>query len=188
MKTKIKNQTWSDIKKQIKEFSHDGLIDLIKDLYEVSPTNKAFLQTRFSGSSSQASLEPYKKRIQAPLAWKGNTPPSLRVSDARKAISEYKKATRDEEGTLELRLFYLDCLVKCFTDFGVGDEAYVNSIDTALSNFMDGLKKANSARLYEKFDKQFKSLTKKYDNWGWGVDDSLEDAYEEFDKDWDKAE
>jgi len=185
---KIKNQTWNDIKKQIKEFSNDGLINLIKDLYEVSPTNKAFLQTRFGGSSPQATLEPYKKRIQSPLIWRGNTPPSLKVSDARKAISEYKKATNDEEGTLELRLFYLDCLVKCFTDFGVDDEAYVNSIDTALSNFIDGLKKANSARLYKKFEKQFKSLTTRYDNWGCGVDDDLRTAYEEFDEDWGKAE
>jgi len=34
MKTQTKNQTWTDVKKQIKEFSHDGLIDLVKRLCE----------------------------------------------------------------------------------------------------------------------------------------------------------
>ena len=96
-------------------------------------------------SNNQQSLKPFKQRIQKPFIWKGNTPLSLKVSDARKAISEYKKATKDEEGMLELILLYLDCLVKCFTDFGVDDDAYFNSMYTALSDFMNGLTKANSA-------------------------------------------
>jgi hypothetical protein len=187
MKTQTKSQTWSDVKKQINEFSRDGLTDLIKDLYELSSINKTFLQTRFCNFSNKDNLEPYKKRIQKPLIWTGNTPPSLKVSDARKAISEYKKATRDVEGTLELTLFYLCCLVKCFTDFGVSDDAYLNSIYTALSDFLDGLKKANSLKLYEKFEKEFKSLTTKYKNWGCGLEEDLESAYEEFDTNMDVA-
>ena len=169
-----------------KEFKQEAILDcaMEKTLIKLKWPEVQEL----SGSSFEANLQPYKKRIQAPLTWRGNTPPSLKVSATRKAITEYQKAARDEEGTLELRLFYLDCVVECFTDFGISDEAYVNSIDTALSNFMDGLKKANSARLYEKFEKQFKSLTTKYKNWGWVVDDNLENAYEEFDEDWSKAE
>ncbi|MFN5539977.1 MAG: hypothetical protein ACK481_07975 [Candidatus Melainabacteria bacterium] len=70
MKTQTKNQTWTDVKKQIKEFSRDGLIDLVKDLYELSSTNKTFLNTRFLSTNIQQSLEPFKQHIQKPFVWK----------------------------------------------------------------------------------------------------------------------
>ena len=183
---KNKEIGWNDVKKGLKEFSQEDLIQLVKDLYDRSPVNKSFLQVRFTGNRSEKLLEPYRKRVEAPFSCGKTTFPSLRLTDAKRAISEYKSATDDKEGILELKFLYLDRMVYCFTEFGVDLDSYYDAMVTALDSFLKEIKEANSAKFYEQFDKRFKFLRTRDDNWGYGFEDDLDDAFREYDEEWEK--
>jgi hypothetical protein len=64
-KKKLKKPTWIDVKKSIKDIENSKLIDLVKDLYELSDENKNFLHARFLAGSS--SLSKYRKIISNSL-------------------------------------------------------------------------------------------------------------------------
>ncbi|HMV13234.1 MAG TPA: hypothetical protein PKD88_07470 [Nitrosomonas sp.] len=42
-----KNPTWNDLKRQLANFDHTGLLCLIQDLYVADKQNQAFLHARF---------------------------------------------------------------------------------------------------------------------------------------------
>jgi hypothetical protein len=58
---KTKKPSWIDIKKSTRKLENYQLIDLLKDLYQLSEENKAFLHARFI--TGKDSLERYKKVI-----------------------------------------------------------------------------------------------------------------------------
>jgi len=50
---KSKKPAWIDVKRSVKDIENSNLIELLKDLYELSDENKNFLHARFlAGSSS----------------------------------------------------------------------------------------------------------------------------------------
>jgi hypothetical protein len=100
-KRKPKSQpTWTDVKTKLADFDRTPLLGLIQSLYAAHKDNQTFLHARFGLGADV--LEPYKKTIDRWL-W----PDVLRnqdtsVSQAKRAISDYKKAVGDQEGLAEL--------------------------------------------------------------------------------------
>ena len=95
--------TWTDVKAKLVDFDRAALLGLIQSLYSAHKDNQMFLHSRFGLGGDV--LEPYKKIIDRWL-W----PDLLRnqdtsVSQAKRAISDYKKAVGDPEGLAELMVF-----------------------------------------------------------------------------------
>jgi hypothetical protein len=59
---KKKSHSWIDIKKNIKNFNKDQLIELVGDLYRLSENNKEFFHTRFLKTENP--LKSYKRIIR----------------------------------------------------------------------------------------------------------------------------
>lgn len=97
---------WSDIKKEIQELNKEDLIVLVKDLYDNSKENKTFLAARFCKNNIQI-LEKYKEKVIEPFFPKRGFG-KLQLAPAKKAIRDYKKATNDLLGTLDLMLTYVE--------------------------------------------------------------------------------
>jgi hypothetical protein len=98
--------TWTDVKAKLADFDRAALLGLIQSLYSAHKDNQMFLHSRFGLGGDV--LEPYKKIIDRWL-W----PDVLRnqdtsVSQAKRAISDYKKAVGDSEGVAELMVFYCE--------------------------------------------------------------------------------
>ena len=53
--------SWAAIKKQLSQLNQEQILSLLKDLYDASPSNKAFLQARTQGD--EVSLADYEARI-----------------------------------------------------------------------------------------------------------------------------
>jgi hypothetical protein len=106
-KRKSKSQTtWTDVKAKLADFDRIALLGLIQGLYTAHKDNQTFLHARFG--LGEDVLKPYKKIIDRWL-W----PEVLRrqdtsVSQAKRAISDYKKAVGDPEGLAELMVFYCE--------------------------------------------------------------------------------
>jgi hypothetical protein len=125
--------SWSDVKAKLADFDRVALIGLVADLYALSKTNQSFLHARFS--LGKDSLATYKRCIHDALSPDSNKP--VRVADAKKAISEYRKAIGRPEGLLELRLFWCEAASSFSMEFGYADEGY---FDALLRQFEAALK------------------------------------------------
>ena len=50
---KKKSAGWSSVREQLREWPQSALMTLIKDLYDSSPTNRAFLHARFQAEEAR---------------------------------------------------------------------------------------------------------------------------------------
>ena len=90
VKTKSKKPSWIDIKKSIGKFDHLDLIELVKDLYQLSEENKSFLHARCLGGDK--TIKSYKNIILNSLYPDNvNENEDLEFGRAIKAIKEYAK-------------------------------------------------------------------------------------------------
>jgi hypothetical protein len=126
-KRKPKSQPrWTDVKAKLADFDRAALLGLIQSLYSAHKDNQTFLHSRFG--LGEDVLEPYKKIIDRWL-W----PDVLRrqdtsVSQAKRAISDYKKAVGDPEGLAELMVFYCERAAGFCSDVCNDDEGYFNAL------------------------------------------------------------
>jgi hypothetical protein len=118
--------TWTDVKARLADFDRAALLGLIQSLYAADKDNQTFLQARFG--LAEDVLEPYKKTIDRWL-W----PDVLRnqdtsVSQAKRAISDYKKAVGNPDGLAELMVFYCERSAGFSSDIASDDEGYFNAL------------------------------------------------------------
>jgi hypothetical protein len=127
--------TWSDLKSVAARMSQSDLVDLVRDLYRISAENRTFLTVRLL-PEAPAGLEEYRQRIVEQFRSRYSFPP-LKLGEARKAIREYRKATSDMSGTLDLMMTYLEAGTGCTLEYGDLDEPFYDS----LVSMMHGVEK-----------------------------------------------
>jgi hypothetical protein len=171
-KRKPKTQpTWTDVKAKLADFDRAALLGLIQSLYAAHKDNQMFLHSRFG--LAEDVLEPYKKTIDRWL-W----PDVLRnqdtsVSQAKRAISDYKKAVGDPEGLAELMVFYCEQAAGFCSDIDSDDEGYFNAL---VRMFEQALKIVNALSV----DRRDELLTRLDGvrvisrNIGYGVEDDMD--------------
>jgi hypothetical protein len=126
-KRKSKSQpTWTDVKAKLEGLDRAGVLGLIQDLYAVHKDNQTFLHARFSLGKDV--LEPYKKTIDRWLWPDLFRKQDTSVSQAKRAISDYKKAVGDPEGLAELMVFYCERAAGFCSDVGNDDEGYFDAL------------------------------------------------------------
>jgi hypothetical protein len=87
--------------------------------------NQTFLHSRFG--LGEDVLEPYKKIIDRWLWPDVFRKQDTSVSQAKRAISDYKKAVGDPEGLAELMVFYCEQAAGFCSDIANDDEGYFNN-------------------------------------------------------------
>jgi hypothetical protein len=176
-KTKHATHSWKDIRSVLTEASHKDLLSLVGDLYALRKENQNFLHARFIKNGD--ALAPYKETIEQYVSpaepWKH----PVRLSLARKAISDYRKAAGDPAGLAELMLCYTECGVSFALDFGDIDEPFYNSV---VGVFFDGLKTLKQCEpdIVGKLLPRFVDVFQKTDGMGWGFHDNLLDALDAY--------
>jgi len=139
-KRKSKSQpAWTDVKAKLADFDRAALLGLIQSLYAAHKDNQTFIHARFG--LAEDVLEPYKKTIDRWL-W----PDLFRKQDtsvlqAKRAISDYKKAVGDSEGLAELMVFYCEQAAGYCQDIGYQEEGF---FDALVRMFEQALKSANT--------------------------------------------
>src|SRR6202162_136912 len=139
-KRKSKSQpTWTDVKAKLEGLDRAGVLGLIQDLYAVHKDNQTFLHARFS--LGEGVLEPYKETLDRWLWPDLFRKQATSVSQAKRAISDYKKAVGDPEGLAELMVFYCERAAEFCSDVVNDDEGY---FDALVRMFEQALKFANA--------------------------------------------
>jgi len=131
--------TWTDVKAKLADFDRAALLGLIQSLYAAHKENQTFLNARFG--LAEDVLEPYKKTIDRWLWPDVFRRQDTSVSQAKRAISDYKKAVGDPEGLAELMVFYCERAAGFCSDICSDDEGY---FDALVRMFEQSLKLANA--------------------------------------------
>ena len=170
--------SWSAVRKQLSTMEKPALLDLIKDLYQTSASNKDFLNARcLASDGDEAALEPYRQKVIEPFYPKRGEA-KLNLGEARKAIRQYRRATGDLPGTAELLLTYVENGVAFTNEYGDIDERFYSSIESALTELADLLREEGKI-LYQKFSKRLAKAERDTDGIGWGFHDFLADTVSE---------
>jgi hypothetical protein len=172
--TDNKSTGWQSVRRQLSNWTKPALIALVKDLYQVSPGNRDFLQARFQADADDgAALEKYRRKIVEQF-FPARGDGKLKLAEARKAIREYQKATGNLAGGIDLRLTYVENGTEFSRQFGYPVESFYNSLESVL-NEMAGLLLRESPESYPRFRERIQRLAMLADGIGWGYGDAVRD-------------
>lgn len=167
--------TWRDVKKVLAQWSDDQLVGLVQDLYRLNTGNADFLNARLLANDNDTkNLDPYKKRIRQAISpvepWKRD----VRLSEGRKAICDYKKASGDVRNLLTLMVYYVQCGNDFTLEFGDIDEAFYDSLCSMLEQIKQRMLAEEDAALAAEFlpllDAEFQRIDGQM---GWGYPDEF---------------
>jgi hypothetical protein len=173
---KKKTPSWIDVKRNIKDFNKDQLLDLIGDLYRLSANNKEFFQARFS--LSEDPLESYKRTIQNAIHpyLEGNE--TLDIGRAEDAIERYSKAIDDVKGETELMVFFVECGNNFTLSYGDIDDDFYDAVlliyEKAILNVVE-----LSPKDQKVFKERLHEIMESASGIGWGYYDGLRQLYYE---------
>ena len=119
---KTASPTWIDVKAALLTFDRAGLQGLVQDLYTASKDNQAFLHARLGLGDDQ--LGHYKASVSRWICPDLMRNQPVSVSNAKKAITEYKKAIGRPGGLAELSTFYCEAAFSFLESYGMEDESY----------------------------------------------------------------
>jgi hypothetical protein len=173
--------SWKDIKAIVSGWSETQFVGLVQDLYRMSPENAAFLHARLLNQTpSKQTLAPYKKRIRAAISPREPWKQGVRLSEGRKAISEFKKANGDVRDTLLLMTYYVQCGNDHTLEFGDINEPFYDSMCSMVRQIKDMLLKAQDQDLADQILPLLVTEFERIDGqMGWGYPDEFSDHIEE---------
>ena len=173
---------WSDIKTKIRRLDKPSLLGLVKDLFEFSSENRNFLTARFvTAPEDPQRAAPYRRRIAEhfyPKRGWGST----KTGPVRKIIREYRKATADAHGVLDLMLFAVEKGTEFTNDFGDIDEPFYDGMCAIFGEFDKLITHPDHRHLYPGFAERLKVLAQDTTNIGWGYGDYVSDIVAELEQ------
>lgn len=166
---------WTQVQKHLENLDKPELIEALKDLFDHSADNRTFLAYRFldQGDGGEA-LEKCRKRIVDQFFPKRGFG-KLNLKDARSAIREYRKATSDLAGTLELMMTYVEQGTEFTNSYGDIEESFYNSMESVLGELCDILRSAEGQPFYPRFQERLLVLVDQTSGIGWGYGDGVDE-------------
>lgn len=166
---------WSTLRRQLVTWEKPALLALVKDLYEADADNRDFIQARCqAGESGGEILEKYRSKIVEQF-YPARGEAKLRLSEARKAIRDYRKATGNLPGTAELLMTFVEQGAEFTHDYGDIDERFYNSVESALDE-LAALLYGDAREMYPTFSERLARVEQLSDGIGWGFHDYIEEV------------
>lgn len=176
---KIDVKKWSEIQEYLPIFKQNELISLIGELYRLNNENKHFINARCSETCEEA-IKPYRLLVQkfiSPDIRYGNE--RIEKAKARKSISDYWKATRDDNGKIDLMLHYVECGTQFTLTYGDIDEPFYNSLASMFQQTIVEIKKLPLNKITENFIHRLNDIVHAAKNIGWGYGDEVNELFDE---------
>ncbi len=172
-----KKPNWSQVKAVLADQEPKELLKLLGDLYRLSKGNRVFIESRFLAGDE--ALEHYKKIIEDALYPDVYRNKPIRLSVGKKAISDYKKATNDTVGTLELIVHYLEQGNEFTAEYGDIDSQFYDSLCSMLDRILE-LLVDQSADVLDQYVPRLEQVVLRASGIGWGYHDYISAQWEEF--------
>jgi hypothetical protein len=166
--------SWSAVKTAMADFDRDALMTLIRDLYDLSPSNKHFVHARLW--LGQDPLAEYKKIVadcMYPDVYRNHP---VQISKAKKAVSEYRRAASDIRGAIDLMIYFVECGTEFTVEYGDIDESFYDSLLNMFSRAVKAVEKLPESE-QGSFRERLWELTESSNRIGWGYHDGLCEEY-----------
>ncbi|MBU4223059.1 MAG: hypothetical protein KKA10_15820 [Euryarchaeota archaeon] len=98
---------------------------------------------------------------------------------AKKAISDFKKASPDRENLIDLMVYYVEQGTEITLDCGDMYEDFYTKLENVYIDAIKFLNEWGDTKLIEKFRPRMEILVNKTEDVGWGYHDVLWDWYDE---------
>lgn len=170
MKIKI-----TELKKRLKEYDQKELIELIVMMFKANKEIQSFLSSKFLGDEAIEFLfkEARKKIENEFFPEKGDG--KLRLAEAKKVISTFKKITNDEKRTVDLMLFYVEQGVEFTNSFGDINEGFYTSMEKMFHEVAQECDRSED--LFQEFSTRLRNVVEAAEGTGWGFYEGLADSY-----------
>jgi len=164
-----------------------ALLALVKDLYDCGAENRDFIHARCQTAENGGEvLEAYRKRIvEQFFSKRADGVGTLKLGVARKAIRDYRKATGNLSGTVELLMTYVENGAEFTQDYGNSDERFYYSLESALIE-LAGLLRSPARDYYPQFSERLARVEHMTDGIGWGFGDFVGDVVWKLEKELDQ--
>ncbi len=167
----------SEIKNALRALEKIELIALIEQLYKLNADNKVFLSSRLIEQSAEELSEPYRKAIREQFN-PARGFPKLSLRSARKALTDFKKASNNPTAQIDLMLYYVEQGVICTNNYGDINEGFYNSLESVYVDAIKLIRELDSPEISEQFRQRASNLVTQTRNIGWGFHDALAEMYE----------
>ncbi len=165
--------TKAALKNRLEQRSKKQLIDEIAELYGKFSVVQDYYQTKLSPGGIEQLVEKYKSVIRKEFFPERGFGKARR-SVARKAISDYKKVSRDPLGVTELMLYFVEMGVQFTNEYGDIDEPFYNSMESMYHKAVQHMFKYE---LQAHFDDRCRKIVDRSAHTGWGFHDTLSEIY-----------
>lgn len=163
------------LKKHLKTFSKDELINHIVDLDKKYKPVQEYHQV-YLASDLTGFIEKQKQIIEKEF-YPTRGLPKMRLSVARKAISDAKKMEFPAEAIADLMMVYVETGVRFINDFGDNNESFYDSMEKM---YRDALIFIHTEGLQENFKERAWEIVEKATDTGWGFHEALSDSFYEY--------
>jgi hypothetical protein len=161
---------WGAVKKRLEALGVADLVSLLRDVYEVSPDNRRFLQGRLLPGS--ADLEKYRDRVIDAIYPDPFGRRRVSVAEAERLIRHYRLSTHDEPGVVDLMLSMVEAGTEQSVDLGYGDESYFTSLERVLEGVVTKLPLL-PASTRPRIVQRLQALATNASSIGWGYGDAV---------------
>jgi len=166
---------WSAVRQQLASWDKPALLALVKDLYEAAAENRDFINARSkTGEGVGETLEKYRGKIVEQF-FPARGDGKLKLGEARKAIRDYRKATGNLPGTVELLMTYVENGTRFTHEYGDIDERFYSSVESALDE-LAALLRGEALGMYPQFSARLARVEQMADGIGWGFHDFVGDV------------
>ncbi len=172
-----KKPSWSKVKAVLAQKEPKELLKLIGDLYRLSKDNRVFIESRFL--AGEDALTHYKQVIADALYPDVYRNKPIRLSVGKKAISDYRKATGDDLGVLELMVHYLEQGNDFTAEYGDIDSQFYDSLCAMLDRILE-LLVDQSSEILDEYVPRLEQVVIRASGIGWGYHDYISNQLEEF--------
>jgi len=165
----------NDLKRNLKNSSKEELIKEIIELFKKNSFVKDYYILKYDSESNSSVLNKHKDVVENEFFPKKGFG-KVRLSVARKSITEFKKLSQDKIQLAELMVFYVEMGVKFTNCYGDIDEPFYLSME---SMYDEVVKFIISAKLEGTFNHRCLGIVNDTTGMGWGFHDQLNTIYYE---------
>ncbi len=159
------------LKKYLSQFTKEQLIGQILELHKKYKDVKEYYEFSINPEVSSKREDVKQAVLECFFPKRGY---KLRLKDARKVISDFKKLEPDPESLADVMLYYAECGVQFTNEYGDIDEPFYNSI---AGMFINTAKFIQENGLNGIFLARANKIVEDTRDIGWGFHDELADIY-----------
>lgn len=176
-KFKMAKAKVSELKRYLSFKEPQGLRDEILELFKLFPDVREYYSAKLNPGSETELLGKYKKIVRNEFFPERGFP-RMRYSIAKKAISDFKRISRNPGDIADLMLVYVEAGVDCTMEYGDIDENFYYSMETMYEKAAAHISKNNLRKEFQERCK--KVMLRPQGAVGWGFSESLSETYYEY--------